>query len=43
VLDDLTPARAGDPVREAWLGRPELAAAEILTAPGAAAILAVRR
>jgi predicted O-methyltransferase YrrM len=43
VLDDLTPGRADDPVREFWLGRTELAAVEILTAPGAAAILAVRR
>jgi predicted O-methyltransferase YrrM len=42
VLDDLTPDRADDPVREFWLGRTELAAVEILTAPGAAAILAVR-
>ena len=41
VLDDLTPGRA-DAVREFWLGRAEVAAAEILTAPGAAAILAVR-
>jgi predicted O-methyltransferase YrrM len=43
VLDDLTPGRADDPVRDFWLGRPELAAAELLTGPGAAAILAVRR
>jgi predicted O-methyltransferase YrrM len=44
VLDDLTPHRLGpDPVRGYWLGRPELAAVEILTAPSAAAILAVRR
>jgi predicted O-methyltransferase YrrM len=42
VLDDLAPGGADDPVREFWLGRTELAAAEILTAPGAAAILAVR-
>ena len=42
VLDDLTPGRADDPVREFWLGRTELAAVEVLTAPGAAAILAVR-
>ncbi len=38
VLDDLTA-----PVREFWLGRADLAATEVLTAPGAAAILAVRR
>jgi predicted O-methyltransferase YrrM len=44
VLDDLTPARSGpDPVRELWLGRPDLAATEILTTPESAAILAVRR
>ena len=44
VLDDLTPGRAGpDPVREFWLGRPDLAATEVLTTPAAAAILAVRR
>ncbi len=44
VLDDLTPGFAGsDPVREFWLGRPDLAATEILTTPGSAAILAVRR
>ena len=44
VLDDLTPARReADPVREFWLGRDELAAVELLTAPAAAAILAVRR
>lgn len=44
VLDDLTPGVAGhDPIRDFWLGHPELAAAEVLTAPGAAAILAVRR
>ena len=44
LLDDLTPGFAGpDPVREFWLGRPYLAAAEILTTPESAAILAVRR
>jgi predicted O-methyltransferase YrrM len=44
LLDDLTPGRAGpDPLREFWLGRPDLAATEILTTPGSAAILAVRR
>ena len=44
VLDDLTPGFAGpDPVREFWLGRPDLAATEVLTTPGTAAILAVRR
>jgi len=44
VLDDLTPGHAGpDPVREFWLGRPDLAATEVLTRPESAAILAVRR
>jgi predicted O-methyltransferase YrrM len=44
LLDDLTPGFAGpDPVREFWLGRPHLAAVEILTTPESAAILAVRR
>jgi predicted O-methyltransferase YrrM len=45
VKDDLTPGRAidGDPVRERLLRDPRLAAAEILTGPGTAAIVAVRR
>jgi predicted O-methyltransferase YrrM len=44
VLDDLTPGYAGpDPVRDFWLGRPDLAATEVLTTPESAAILAVRR
>ena len=44
VLDDLTPGFAGpDPVREFWLGHPDLAATEVLTTPESAAILAVRR
>lgn len=44
ILDDLTPGFAGpDPVREFWLGRPDLAATEVLTTPSAAAILGVRR
>jgi predicted O-methyltransferase YrrM len=44
VKDDLTPGRTieGDPVREFLLRDPRLAAAEILTAPGHAAIVAVR-
>jgi predicted O-methyltransferase YrrM len=42
VLDDLTPGRRGpDPVRDFWLGHPELAAAELLTTPTSAVILAV--
>ena len=45
VKDDLTPGRPvdGDPVREFLLRDPRLAAVEILTAPTAAAIVAVRR
>jgi predicted O-methyltransferase YrrM len=44
VKDDLTPGRAidGDPVREFLLRDPRLAAVEILTTPGTAAIVAVR-
>jgi predicted O-methyltransferase YrrM len=43
VVDDLTPGRPGpDPVRELWLGHPDLAAVEILTTPSTAAIVAVR-
>ena len=43
VLDDLTPGFAGpDPVREFWLGRPGLAATEVLTTRETAAILAIR-
>ena len=43
VLDDLTAGPGPDPVRDYWLGRPELTAVEVLTAPSAAAILGVRR
>jgi predicted O-methyltransferase YrrM len=50
VIDDLTPEALWpeewlgkpDPVREFWLGDSRLAAAEILTTPQTAAILAVR-
>lgn len=43
VLDDLTPGRPGpDPVREFWLGRPELAAVELQVSAREAAIVAVR-
>jgi predicted O-methyltransferase YrrM len=44
VKDDLTPGRAidGDPVREFLLRDPRLSAAEILTTPSTAAIVAVR-
>ena len=45
VKDDLTPGRAieGDPVREFLLRDTRLAAVEILTTPGSAAIIAVKR
>ena len=44
VLDDVTPGFAGpDPVRDFWLGKPDLAAAEVLTTRETAAILAIRR
>lgn len=45
VKDDLTPGRAvdGDDVREFLLRDPRLVAAEILTTPRTAAIVAVRR
>lgn len=43
VLDDLTPGRAGpDPVREFWLGHPELAATELRVSEREAVIVAVR-
>jgi len=44
VKDDLTPGRAidGDPVREFLLRDPRLVAAELLTTPATAAIVAVR-
>jgi predicted O-methyltransferase YrrM len=51
LIDDLTPEGlwpadwegTPDPVREFWLRDPRLAAAELLTTPQTAAILAVRR
>jgi predicted O-methyltransferase YrrM len=44
VMDDLTPQRRRpDPVREFWLGHPEIAALEILTTPSTAAIVGTRR
>lgn len=44
VIDDLTPGFPGpDPVRDLWLGNEGLAAAEILTTPETAAIVAVLR
>lgn len=44
VLDDLTPGRPGpDPVRDFWRDRHDLLAVELLTAPGNATIVGVRR
>jgi predicted O-methyltransferase YrrM len=44
VKDDLTPGFPGpDPVREWFFGHPDLTAAEILTTPETAAIIAARR
>jgi predicted O-methyltransferase YrrM len=45
VKDDLTPGRAvdGDPVRTFLLRDPRVTAVEILTTPGSAAIVAVKR
>jgi hypothetical protein len=44
VKDDLTPNRPGpDPVRELLLDHPQLVAAEILTTPTTAAIVASRK
>ena len=44
VVDDLTPGRAEpDPARAFLLEHPDLVAAEILTTPASAAIVAVRR
>ena len=43
VIDDLTPGRsAHDPVRELWLGHPDLAATELQVSPREAVIVAVR-
>jgi predicted O-methyltransferase YrrM len=43
VLDDLTPNRPGrDLVREFWLRHPRMAAAEVMTTPATAAILAAK-
>lgn len=43
VLDDFTPGYADpDPLREAWLGHPRLAALELAVSPRMAVILAVR-
>jgi predicted O-methyltransferase YrrM len=43
VMDDLTPGRPGpDPVREFWLGHPELSAVELQVSEREAVIVAVR-
>lgn len=42
VLDDLTPGREADPLREFWLTHPQVAASEILVSPTEAVILATR-
>ena len=43
VLDDFTPGYADpDPLREAWLGHPRLAAVELALSPHMAVLLAVR-
>jgi predicted O-methyltransferase YrrM len=43
VMDDLTPGRPADPVREWAFGHPELQAAEILTTPTTATLVVARR
>ena len=44
VKDDLTPEWEGeDPVRAFWTTRPDFVAAEVLTTPASAALIAVRR
>jgi len=42
VADDLTPGYGPDPVRDFFLGHPQLVTAEILTTPSTAALLASR-
>jgi predicted O-methyltransferase YrrM len=42
VLDDLTPGRTDDPVRDLWLAHPDFAATELLVTPAMAVIAAVR-
>ena len=42
VLDDLTPGRTDDPVREFWHGRPDFATSEVLVTPAMAVLVAVR-
>jgi len=42
VLDDLTPGRTDDQVRDLWLGHADFAATELLVTPAMAVIVAVR-
>jgi predicted O-methyltransferase YrrM len=43
IMDDMTPGRAGpDPVREFWLGHPELAATELQVSARESVLIAVR-
>jgi predicted O-methyltransferase YrrM len=42
-IDDLTPGRIGpDPVRELWLGHPDLVSVEVVVSPEEAVVVAVR-
>jgi predicted O-methyltransferase YrrM len=42
-IDDLTPGRPGpDPVRELWLGHPDLVSVEVVVSPEEAVVVAVR-
>jgi predicted O-methyltransferase YrrM len=44
VIDDLTPdSPASDPVRDFWLGHPDVFAVELVTTPASAVILAARQ
>lgn len=43
VIDDLTPGRSPDPLRDAWLGHRELVASELAVSPREAVIVAVTR
>ena len=42
VLDDLTPGRTHDPVRDLWLRDPDYAATELLVTPAMAVLVAAR-
>lgn len=43
VIDDLTPGRSPDPLRDAWLGHRGLLAVELAVSPAEAVIVAVTR